>query len=99
MEEVLPKAPVFYRGFEILIGGGDDAYIHFNLAMPSEAIERLPVQHAQKFHLRLQLQLSNFVKKERALVCKFEQTRLRGIGSAERTFLIAKQFALNQIFG
>src|SRR5690349_8302963 len=98
MEEVLPEATVAYGCLEILIGGGNDANVHLNLAVTAQAVERLPIQHAEQFHLRLQLQLANFVEEERALVGEFEQAGLRRISAAERAFLIAKQFAFDQIF-
>src|SRR5882724_5274849 len=98
MKEILPEATVVHRSFEILISRGNDTDVDFNLAMAAKAIERLSIQHTQKFNLRLQLQFANFVQKERALVREFKQTWLRGLSSAERSLLVAEQFALDQIF-
>ena len=72
MEEILAKASCGNRGVEILVGGGDDAHVHFNLAMSTKAVEGISVEHAQQLDLSLKLQYPDFVKEERAFVGEFE---------------------------
>src|SRR5438270_2795285 len=77
MEQVLPETSFPYRSFEILIGGGDNPHVYFDLAMSAKPVEWLPVEHAQQFHLRLQLQLAELIQKESAPIGQFEKARLR----------------------
>src|ERR1700722_12155767 len=90
VKEIAAETASLDCGFEILIGGGDDAHVDFNFAMAAEAVEGLPVENAQKFDLHLQLQLADFVEEERAFVGEFEKAGFGGIGSAEGAFLVAK---------
>src|SRR5690348_18046466 len=99
MEQVLAEAAVFDRGFEILVRGSHDAHVNFDLAMAAEPVKRLAVEHTQQLYLRLQLQFADFIEEKRALVGEFEQSRLRGVGATEGTFLISEEFALHQILG
>ena len=99
MKEILAEAAFAHRGFEILVGGGNDADIHLDLAMPAETVEGLAIEHAQQLDLRLQLQFADFVEEERALVGQFEESGLGSVSAAERAFFVSEQFALHQIFG
>src|SRR5579863_7257473 len=99
MEEILAKAAFLNRFFEVLVGGGDDTHIDSDLAMPSETVERLTIEHAQKLDLSLQLQLADLVEKQRAPVGEFKQARLGRVGAAEGPFFISEQLALHQVFG
>src|SRR5258708_1146832 len=76
MKEILAKAALGHRGVEILIGGGDNAHIDFDLAVAAEAVEGISIQYAQELHLSLELQFADFIEEERALVGEFEQTCL-----------------------
>ena len=96
--EILTESTVFHRGFEILIGGGDNADVDLNLTVTAEPVEGLAVKHAQQFHLRLQLQFADFVEEKCPLVGEFEKARLRGVGAAERSLFVSKELALNKIF-
>src|SRR5208283_5987377 len=53
----------------------------------------------QQLDLRVQLQLSNFVEKQRAPVSQFKQARLGNISAGESALFIPEQFALHQILG
>ena len=97
VKEILAEPAFFDRGFEILVGGSDNADIDLDLAVAAEAVERLAVEHAQQFHLRLQLQFADFVEEKRAPVGHFEQALFGGVGAAEGTFLVSEEFALDEI--
>src|SRR5579871_5686416 len=98
MKEVLAESSLPYGSFQILVGCGNDANVNLDLAVSTETIERLTVEHAQKFHLRLQLQFADFVQKKCSLVRQFEQSGLGAVGPAEGPFFIAEEFTFNQIF-
>ena len=99
VKKILAEAAISHRGFEILVGGGDNAYINFDFAMAAETVEGLAIEHAQQFHLSLQLQFADFVEKKRALVGHFEQPGLGGVGAAESAFFVSEKLALDEIFG
>ncbi len=67
--------------------------------MATQPVERLAIEHAQQFHLGLQLQFADFVEEQRALVGHFEQARLGSVGAAERAFFVSEQFAFDQVLG
>ncbi len=93
------KRPSLDCGFEILVGGRDNADIDFDLAVAAQTVEGLAIQHAQQFHLSLQLQFADFVEEQRALVGQFKQTGLGGIGAAEGAFFVSEEFAFHEVFG
>src|ERR1700722_20943467 len=64
VKKILAESACFDHGFEILIGGRDNADIDMDLAVAAETVEGLAVEHAQKFYLRLQLQFANFIKEK-----------------------------------
>ena len=99
MEKILTEAAVLDRSFEVLVGGGDDADVNFNLAVAAETVERLTVEYAQQLDLSLQLQLADFVKEKCALVGKFKETGLGGIGAAEGAFFVSEEFAFDEVLG
>ena len=99
VEEVLTEAAFFDGGFEILVSGGDDADVDFNLAVTAETVEGLAIEHAQEFHLSLQLQFADFVEEESAFLGEFEKAGLRGIGAAEGAFFVSEEFAFDEVFG
>jgi len=95
MEKIFAEAPFFHRCFEILIGRGDDSYIHRDFAMPTQTVVGSPVQHAQQLDLDMRRQLADFVEKESSLVGQFKESGLGRVGAAESAFFIAKQFAFD----
>ena len=72
MEKILPKAARGHGGIEILIGGGDDADIDFDLAVTAQTVEWISIQNTQQLYLRVQLQFADFIEEKRALVGHFE---------------------------
>src|SRR5579864_1274337 len=98
VKQILAEAAFFDCGFEILIGSGDNADVDVNFAVAAETVEGLAIEHAQQFHLGLQLQFADFVEKKGALVGHFEEAWLGNIGSAESSFFISEEFALHQVF-
>src|ERR1700727_1504763 len=99
MEKILSKAARCDCRFQVLIGGSDDADIHFKLAMTAQPVKRISVQHAQQFDLSVKLQFSDFIKEQSAAVGEFKESRLGDIGARECALLVAEQFALDQVFG
>src|ERR1700685_4783499 len=98
VKEIAAEAAGLDCGFEILIGGGDDAHINVDVAIPAETVKGLAVENTKQLDLHLQLQFADFVEEKCAFVGEFEKAGLGGIGSAEGSFFITEQFAFDQIF-
>jgi hypothetical protein len=73
--------------------------IHRNFVTATKAVIRGAFQYPQQLHLEPWVQIASFVQKECALVGQFDQSGLHGIRTAERTLLIAKQLAFQEVFG
>ena len=56
-------------------------------------------QDAQKFGLKLQWHLADFIQEEGSTIGQFEASRANADGAGERAFLVAKYFAFDQCFG
>src|SRR3954454_25300461 len=97
MKEPLAEPSFSYSCLKVLVRGGNDADVNLDLAMSTEPAKRLPIQHAQQFHLPLQLQFADLVQKERSPVGEFKEPRFRRIGAAEGAFLVSEKFALYQV--
>ena len=97
--QILAERALFHRFAEVLVGGGDNAQIHANVAQAAEAPERLLLQHAQQLGLERQRNLADLVQEQSALVGQFEQPALLRPGVGERALLVAEQLALQQGFG
>ena len=98
MKKILAEAAFANRGFQVLIGRGDDTDVYLDFPVPPETIEGLPIQHAQQLYLSVQLQFADFVEEQRPSVGHFKQAWLGSVSPAERTLFITEQFALHQIF-
>src|ERR1035438_9712010 len=99
VEEILAEAAFLDRGFEILVGGGDNANIDVDLAVAAETVEGLAIEHAQQLHLSLQLQFPDFVEEKSALVGQFEKAGFGSIGATEGALFIPEEFAFHQVLG
>ena len=81
------------------MGGGDQAHIHVNGPVASQALEFPLLDGAQELGLELQWQVTHFVQEQRALVGQFEPSDLLLDGAGECSALVAEQLALQQSQG
>src|SRR5262249_26279372 len=98
MIEVATKPATGYKFFQVLVGGCHNAHIDTDFLAAAQTVVRNTIQHAQQLYLNLQIQVTDLIKKERAFVCQFEEAWLHGVSTAESAFLVAKQFAFNEVF-
>ena len=63
---------------------------------PAEPFKLPVLQHAQKFWLQLEWQLSNLIQKQRPFVGQLDASRFLADRAGESTFLMPEQFALQQ---
>jgi hypothetical protein len=98
VEEICAEMIVLDRPFEGGIGAGDDARMQDLLFRATEAPEAAVFDHAQKFCLKLERQLGDFIQEHCAVVRYFEKSALEGFRVGERPRLVPKELALQQRF-
>ena len=99
VEEVLAETTGFDRGFEVTIGRGDDAHIHFARTRVADTFDFLLLQHAQQLGLHGQRDFADFIEEEGAAIGEFEASRLVAQRAGECAFHVAEKLALKQRFG
>ena len=70
--EILAEGAVGHRRFEDLVGRGDQADVRLDRLGAAEALELARLQHPQQLHLRLQVDVADFVEKQRAALGQLE---------------------------
>src|ERR1700747_991806 len=98
VKQILAEAALAYCGLEVLVGCGDNPDVNLDFAMPTQAVERLSIQHAQQLPLCLQLHFPDLIEEKCAFIGEFEQPRLGCIGAAKRALFVTEQFTLHQVF-
>jgi len=98
MEKVLAEFPLTKHGFQVAVGGGQDAHVHRDGLGPTYPLKGLLLEHAQEFHLRAGWQVADFVEEKRALVGLLEAADAPLVSAGEGPAFMAKEFALEQIF-
>ena len=84
--------------FQVLVGGGHDAYIQLDGALATQSGELALLQHAQQLALQVHGHLANFVQKQGAALGLFKQTLLIAVGARECAFVVTKQHVFDQVF-
>src|SRR5262249_4485073 len=83
MKQILPKLALAHLRFKVTMSGDDDAHIHDNCTIASNALDLTFFEHAQQFRLHSERHISDFVEKDRATMCLFELTEVPGGGPSE----------------
>ena len=94
--EILAKAPVFDRRFQIAMRGRDDAHVAADRAVTANPFEAAFLQHSEQLDLHLQRHVADFVEKQGAAFGEFEAAEARRQGTREGTLLVSEEFALEQ---
>ncbi len=94
--KIFAEGPVLVGGFEIAVGGGDDAHVHFDALVAAHGTHFFFLQHAQQLGLQFEWQFADFVEEDGAAVGRLEQSLLGFQRAGEGSFLVAEQFALDQ---
>src|SRR2546426_4316872 len=97
MVQILPEAGGGHRLVHVLVGGGDDAQIDGDLALAPEAPKTHRVEELQQLGLGALRQLGDLVQEKGAARRHFDETATHGTGVRERSFLVAEQFALDEV--
>src|SRR4051794_10948228 len=85
--------------FEILVRCRDHAHIDADGLLAAHFLERLLLQYAQNFRLRLQAHVADLVEEERAAVGQLELAFAVIDRAGERAFAMSEQLRLDQLLG
>src|SRR2546425_1124933 len=81
---------------EVLIGAGDNADVHALGTIATEAFEFLLLKDAQKFGLKFERKVADFVEEERAAVGEFETADFLVDGAGESAALVAEKLGFEK---
>jgi hypothetical protein len=79
------------------IGHCDDPDVDRNRARAAQALELAVLEHSQQLGLKLRRQLADLIQKKGSAVGHFEATHPFGLGPGKGAFLVAEQFAFDQV--
>src|ERR1700679_983628 len=96
--KIFAKGALLQRRAQILIGGGDYAYVNVPRGVAAQPLEYTLLQNTQQLHLNRARHVADFIQKYSSGIRLFKLTGLCGIGAGERAFLVAEQLALHQVF-
>src|SRR6266403_4152957 len=88
--KIFAEGPVAISGFQVAIGGGDNAYVDCDVRIAAYWPNFLLLQDAQELGLHFERQLANFIEENRASVGSLKATALRFYGSGEGAFFVAE---------
>ena len=98
-QEILTEATCSGFCGNVDVGGGDDADIDAARAGGADAFEFAGFQDTQKFGLKLERDIGDFVEEERAAVGQLETADAVGARVSERAFDVTEKLALENAFG
>src|ERR1700730_1420292 len=79
------------------MGCGNDANCFFSRAVFPDSFKLLFLQHLEKFGLKTDGYLGDFVQKERAAVCNLNPSHTILVSTGESAFNMAEEFAFEQL--
>jgi hypothetical protein len=96
--QVLSKLPASHHGLlQVPVRGREHAGVAVNLLPAADALEALLLEKAQELHLDRRRQFTNLVEEERAPFGAFDVPFALRVSTRERAFLVAEEFALEQV--
>src|SRR3569833_1102469 len=97
MKQVFAEQTGLDALLEVLMRGGDDAYVDLDRSLAADAVELAIGEHAQQTRLALGRHVADFIEKLSAAVRLLETAAARGGGAGEGAALVAEQFRFQQI--
>ena len=86
------------HAFERPVGRRDDARVDGDLFVATDAMKSLFLENAEKFGLEREIEVADFVEKERRIVRLLEFPDPRRGRSGERAFFVAEELRLEEVF-
>src|SRR5216684_3374138 len=87
-----------YGFLKIYVAGSHHTHVDRYLARSTQPVIWNSIENAQKLHLRLGIQFTDFIQEKRSVIGGFEQPLLHGVGAAECAFLVSEQLTLDEMF-
>ena len=97
--QVFTELTDFGQAFEIPVGRGDQAHIHFLRLHGAHAANFAFLQHPKQPRLGFKRQFTDFIEKQRPAIGSLDQPGASGAGAGKRPFFVAEQFGFDQRFG
>src|SRR4029077_12360251 len=97
--EVCAELSRFHQLLERAVRRRDDPDVGPDRLRAPDALEVLPLEHAQELRLELRRDVTDLVQEERAVVRELEASGPSRDGARERAPLVAEQLALEQACG
>ena len=97
VEQVLTETPLADQALQVLVGRGDDAYVHLDRFMPADPVELSVGQHPQQTGLQFRRHITDLVQKQGAAVRLFETSYAAPLGPGEGPLFVAEQLRFEQV--
>src|SRR5580700_6973218 len=97
--QVVAKFSLLHHLRKVSIRGANQANIHIDLRVASQALEAALLQNTQKFGLQAQTQIADLIQEHRTRVRRFDSSSARRQRACKGALLVAKQLVLDQSFG
>ena len=97
--EVLAELPLAHGGFQVAVGGRDDAHVHGNDLPPAQTLDVFFLQQPQQLGLDGHGHVADLVEKDRAVVGLFDLAHLAAGRAGEGSFFVAEQLGFEQRLG
>jgi hypothetical protein len=98
IKQIFTKPAIVNRGFQIAVGGGNDARLKTLLGFAAERTNAAFLERPQLLGLQRQRHLADFVEKERSAIRLQQQTFVIGLRVGECAALVTEKLALQKRF-
>ena len=99
VEQILTEFTFLYPHFQVLVGGGDDAYVNLHRGITTDPIELAICQHPQQAGLHIQRHIADFIQEQGPAVGLLKATLTDLVGAGKGPFFMPEKFGLDQVFG
>ena len=99
VEEVAAEFVVFDAVFEVAVGGNDDADVHFDGLVATDAFDFAFFEDAEKLGLHGDRHIADFVEEEGSALGLFEFADVPSRRTGESALFVAEEFGLDQFGG
>ena len=98
MKQIGAESAGVYGFLEVHVTGSHHTHVGGHLARSTQPVIGYSIENSEQLHLRLGIELADFIQENRSVIGSFEQSLLHGVGAAEGAFLISEQLTLNEMF-
>ena len=95
--KILAELPILDELFHVLVRGRDQANVDLDGLGSADAFDLPLLKHAEQLDLHGHGHVADFVEEQGALVGEFESPDALLVGSGERAFFVAEEFAFQEV--